>query len=47
MGCNDKHLGYILVKYYLCPKISAAVDIRSQRLTVRLIWKIYEKFENI
>ena len=33
--------------YYLRPKISAAVDIRTQRLTVHLIWKIYEKFENI
>ncbi len=25
------------VKYYLRPKISAAMDIRAQRLTVRLI----------
>ncbi len=31
------------VMYYLRPKISAAVGIRVQRLTVCLIWKIYEK----
>jgi hypothetical protein len=34
-------------KYYLPPKINAAVDISAQHLTIRLIKKIYEKFKNI
>ena len=33
--------------YYLRPKINAAVDIRAQHLTVRLIWKNCKKIENI
>ena len=42
---RSKNVNLSSAGYYLRPIISAVVEIHVQCLTVRLIWKIYEKIK--